>query len=159
MNGTSQLATAEMRLMPPRITAPVSTASTMPVTDGATPNDVCIAAAMLFDCTMLPMPKPATPPNTAKAVPSHAQRLPRPFLIAYIGPPTKRPCASRSRKCTASTTSAYLVAMPTSAVIHIQNTAPGPPSAIAVATPAMFPTPIVAARQVISAANGLTSPG
>ena len=49
--------------------------------------------------------------------------------------------------------------MPTSAVIHIQNTAPGPPSAIAVATPAMLPTPMVAARQVISAANGLTSPG
>jgi len=53
---------------------------------------------------------------------------------------------------------AYFVAMPTSAVIHIQNTAPGPPSAIAVATPAMLPTPIVAARQVIRAANGLTSP-
>ena len=48
--------------------------------------------------------------------------------------------------------------MPTSAVIHIQNTAPGPPSAIAVATPAMLPTPIVAARQVISAAYGVTSP-
>ena len=49
--------------------------------------------------------------------------------------------------------------MPTSAVIHIQNTAPGPPSAMAVATPAMLPTPIVAARQVMSAENGLTSPG
>ncbi len=49
--------------------------------------------------------------------------------------------------------------MPTSAVIHIQNTAPGPPSAMAVATPAMLPTPMVAARQVISAENGLTSPG
>ena len=123
-----------------------------------TPNEVCIAAAMLFACTMLPMPKPASPPNSAKTVPSHAQRLPSPLRIAYIGPPTQRPSASRSRKCTASTTSAYFVAMPTSAVIHIQNTAPGPPSAIAVATPAMLPTPIVAARQVISAANGLTSP-
>ena len=97
MNGTSQFATAEMRLIPPSITAPVSTASTIPVTDGAIPNEVFMAAAMLFDCTMLPMPKPATPPKMANVVPSHAQPLPRPFLIAYIGPPTKRPCASRSR--------------------------------------------------------------
>ena len=113
---------------------------------------------MLFDCTMLPMPKPARPPNSANVAPSQAQRGPRPLRMAYIGPPTKRPFASRSRKCTASSTSAYLVAMPTSAVIHIQNTAPGPPSATAVATPAMLPTPMVAARHVISAAYGLTSP-
>jgi hypothetical protein len=42
--------------------------------------------------------------------------------------------------------------MPTSAVIHIQNIAPGPPMAIAVATPAMLPVPTVAARAVIRAA-------
>ena len=106
---------------------------------------------MLLSWTMLPMPKPASPPNSAKAPPSQAQRLPRPFLIAYIGPPT---CSPR-----ASTTSQYLVAMPTSAVHHIQNSAPGPPMKIAVATPAMLPVPTVAARQVISAWNGLISPG
>ncbi len=78
--------------------------------------------------------------------------------MAYIGPPTCSPLASTSRYCTATTTSAYLVAMPTSAVHHIQNSAPGPPSAMAVATPAMLPVPTVAARQVISAANGLISP-
>ena len=145
MNGTSQFATEAMRLMPPRITAPVITVSTTPVTTGLMSNEPCMAAAMLFDCTMLPMPNPARPPNSANIVPSQAQRGPRPLRIAYIGPPTNRPLASRSRKCTASSTSAYLVAMPTSAVIHIQNTAPGPPSATAVATPAMLPTPIVAA--------------
>ena len=42
--------------------------------------------------------------------------------------------------------------MPTSAVIHIQKRRPGPPSAIAVATPAMLPVPTVAASAVISAA-------
>ena len=42
--------------------------------------------------------------------------------------------------------------MPTSAVIHIQKSAPGPPMAIAVATPAMLPVPTVAASAVISAA-------
>ena len=36
--------------------------------------------------------------------------------------------------------------------------APGPPSAMAVATPAMFPVPTVADNAVISALNGLTSP-
>ena len=48
--------------------------------------------------------------------------------------------------------------MPTSAVIHIQNTAPGPPSAMAVATPAMLPVPMVAASAVIRDWNGVISP-
>jgi hypothetical protein len=55
---------------------------------------------------------------------------------------------------TAQTASAYLVAMPKSAVIHIQNRAPGPPRAIAVATPAMLPVPMVAESEVIRALNG-----
>ena len=97
MNGTSQFATAEIRLMPPSTTAAVSTKITTPVTSGVTPNEVCIAAAMLLACTMLPMPKPARPPNSANAAPSQAQRGPRPRRIAYIGPPTQRPSASRSR--------------------------------------------------------------
>src|SRR5690606_537836 len=56
------------------------------------------------------------------------------------------------------TTSQYLVAMPTRAVHHIQNSAPGPPRKMAVATPAILPVPTVAARQVISAWKGLISP-
>ena len=35
----------------------------------------------------------------------------------------------------------YEVDAPRKAIIHIQNTAPGPPNAIAVATPAMLPVP------------------
>ena len=50
----------------------------------------------------------------------------------------------------ASTASEYFVAMPTSAVIHIQNTAPGPPMAMAAATPTMLPLPMVAESAVIS---------
>ena len=69
-----------------------------------------------------------------------------------MGPPTHWPLAFFSRYFTATTTSAYLVAMPTSAVIHIQNTAPGPPTAMAVATPAILPVPTVADRAVIKAA-------
>jgi hypothetical protein len=41
--------------------------------------------------------------------------------------------------------------MPTSAEIHIQKTAPGPPAAIAVLTPAIFPTPMVAAMAELTA--------
>ena len=48
--------------------------------------------------------------------------------------------------------------MPTKAVSHIQNNAPGPPNAIAVATPAILPVPIVAESEVIRALNGLISP-
>ena len=50
------------------------------------------------------------------------------------------------------------MAIPTSAVIHIQNTAPGPPKKIAVATPAILPVPMVAASAVIKALNGVISP-
>ena len=45
----------------------------------------------------------------------------------------------------------YFVAMPTRAVTHIQNTAPGPPRWIAVATPAILPVPTVADSAVARA--------
>ena len=48
--------------------------------------------------------------------------------------------------------------MPSSAVIHIQNSAPGPPRATAVATPAILPVPMVADSEVISALKGEISP-
>jgi hypothetical protein len=35
----------------------------------------------------------------------------------------------------------YEVDAPSNAITHIQNTAPGPPAAMAVATPAMLPMP------------------
>ena len=40
-----------------------------------------------------------------------------------------------------------------SAMIHIQNTAPGPPTAMAVATPAMLPVPTREAVETIMAWN------
>ena len=48
--------------------------------------------------------------------------------------------------------------MPTRAVIHIQNRAPGPPMAMAVATPTMLPVPMSAAMAVIRAFQGDISP-
>ena len=43
-----------------------------------------------------------------------------------------------------------LDAPPMKAMSHIQNTAPGPPSAIAVPTPAMFPTPTREAAEIVN---------
>ncbi|WP_290572314.1 hypothetical protein [Agathobaculum sp.] len=48
--------------------------------------------------------------------------------------------------------------MPKNAEIHIQNTAPGPPSVSAVATPAMLPVPTVAASAVHIVAKGEGAP-
>ena len=45
------------------------------------------------------------------------------------------------------------VAEPNKAMIHIQNTAPGPPVAIAVATPARFPVPTRVATLTAKAWN------
>ena len=63
-----------------------------------------------------------------------------------------------SRKWTASIDSAYFVAIPNKAASHIQKSAPGPPSAIAVATPTIFPVPIVADNAVHSALKLESSP-
>ena len=59
---------------------------------------------------------------------------------------------------TASRPSAYLVAIPKKAAIHIQKIAPGPPTLTAVATPTMLPVPTVAARATQSALKLDTSP-
>ena len=62
------------------------------------------------------------------------------------------------RYLTESTASAYFVAMPKTPVSQSQRTAPGPPAAIAVATPTILPVPIVAASAVVRAPNWLMSP-
>lgn len=79
MAGTSASATRPIRLMPPRMTAPVTTVSTMPVSQTGTPKVFSATPAMALACTMLPMPKPAKPAVSAKATPSQRQRGPRPF--------------------------------------------------------------------------------
>ncbi|UTN74147.1 hypothetical protein NMC42_20645 [Pseudomonas aeruginosa] len=48
--------------------------------------------------------------------------------------------------------------MPTSAVTHIQNTAPGPPRVTAMPTPAMLPAPTRPARLSIRAWKELSWP-
>ena len=75
-----------------------------------------------------------------------------------MGPPEALPFSSIIRYLTASTPSAYLVAIPKKAASHIQKSAPGPPAFTAVATPTILPVPTVAARAVHKAWKLLMSP-
>src|SRR5262245_41216239 len=76
--------------------------------------------------------------------------------MTYIGPPWISPAESFPRYMTERALVKKLVDMPTRAVTHIQNSAPGPPRAMATATPAMLPIPTVDASAVESASYGLT---
>src|SRR5262245_24965848 len=68
--------------------------------------------------------------------------------ITYIGPPCSSPAESLPRNITDRLLVKKVVDIPTKAVTHIQNNAPGPPILIATATPAMFPIPTVEASAV-----------
>ena len=62
------------------------------------------------------------------------------------------------RNRTPRNASEYFDAIPSTPVTHIQNSAPGPPIPIAVATPTMLPVPTVAASAVVRAWNWEMSP-
>ena len=156
MSGTSMLHTFEMLLTPPMITAAVSSVSTTPHTSVPIPYEACIMVDMALACTVHPMPKAAKAVNTANSTP--ILRQPKPRSKAYMGPPCMRPPSDLTRYFMASSASAYFVEMPNTPVSQHQNTAPGPPSATAVATPIMLPVPMVAASAVANAPNCDTSP-
>ena len=64
----------------------------------------------------------------------------------YVGaPPFQFPSLSLVRVATPNTASAYFQAIAANPMIHIQNIAPGPPMAIALPTPIIFPVPMVLA--------------
>ena len=111
---------------------------------------------MALAWTVLPIPKDAMAVKTAKSTAIHFQPSPR--SKAYIGPPNNRPSFVFTRYFTANNPSAYFVEMPKRPVSQHHSTAPGPPSATAVATPTMLPVPMVAARAVANAPNWLTLP-
>ncbi len=100
---------------------------------------------------MFPIPKAATAVNTANNTAAHFIFNPR--SRAYIGPPNIVPSDVRTLYFTPSRASEYFVAMPNTPVNQVHSTAPGPPSATAVATPTMLPVPIVAAKAVVRAPN------
>ena len=156
MKGTSLSETRVMDLMPPMITRPTSTLSTMATGSAGMWKFWVMLPTTALACTMQPMPKPHSDASSANSMP--AQRACRPRSSAYIAPPIMVPFSLFTRYFTAMMVSAYLVAMPNTPVSHIHSTEPGPPSAMAVPTPTMLPVPMVEDSAVVSAPNWETSP-
>ena len=142
--------------MPPKITSAVKAATAIPINAGEIFRFSLHTVAIALTWVAHPIPKEANPPKKAKSSASHFICNPR--SSAYIAPPCIRPSFVLTRYLTAIRDSLYLVAMPKTPVSQHQRTAPGPPSAIAVPTPMIFPVPIVEASAVVSAPNWLTSP-
>ena len=145
-----------MDLIPPKITRAVRTATAMPITAGGIWRFSLHTVAMALTWVAHPIPKEAKPPKNAKIRPS--QRIFKPRSKAYMAPPCIRPSLVLTRYFTAMRDSLYLVAIPKTPVSQHQRTAPGPPRAIAVRTPMIFPVPIVEVSAVVRAPNWLTSP-
>ena len=141
---------------PPMITAAARSISTAPLTSVLIPYEACMIVEMALACTVQPVPNAAMAVKTANKTP--ILRHPKPRSNVYIGPPCMRPPLDFTLYFMASKASEYFVEMPNTPVSQHQSTAPGPPNATAVATPMMFPVPIVAAREVASAPNCDTSP-
>ena len=97
----------------------------------------------------------ATPAMSAYVEASHGSF--RPSRNAYIGPDLMvAPLASRH--VTPSTASVNLIVVATKPYAQIQNSAPGPPETMAVATPAILPVPMVPESAVMNAWNGDKAP-
>ena len=164
MNGTMTVATRAMRVMPPRTTALTVTAIAMPMASlsqksgMSTPAPDAVSAMASVSWLAFMMHRVPKSPATANVTASHFHLSPSPCVIMCMGPPAYLPSGVRVRYLIASTPSWYLVHMPTRALTHIQNTAPAPPMAIAIATPAMLPIPTVAATTEASAWAELMAP-
>ena len=72
-------------------------------------------------------------------------------MIKYIGPPCNTPLLSLPLNIIAREEVKNFVDIPTKALIHIQKIAPGPPIAMATATPEILPIPTVAESAVVNA--------
>ena len=110
----------------------------------SSPKAPTIAPTMVLTCTELKAKPKAmirkseniTPPSGLEAFPERSRRGRRTGpVVALLEELGERGLAKP-------------VAMPTSAITHIQKIAPGPLSVIATATPAMLPVPTRAASEV-----------
>ncbi len=144
-----------MRRMPPSTTNATVAAIAMPIVSFTSISFSAVApvAAARASASWLAFMMQSVPnmPATANPTANGRQLLPMARSIMCIVPPQCVPSGDVERNFTASTPSWYFVLIPTMALTHIQNTAPGPPMAIAIATPAMLPIPTVAATTDTSA--------
>src|SRR6056300_1054306 len=92
-----------------------------------------------------------TPPKNFPNVLNRGLISGSPFLITHIGPPLGSLGFSIFLYSIDKVTSENLSAIPNTPTTHIQNIAPGPPSAIASATPPIFPRPTVADNAAVKA--------
>ena len=147
-----------MERSPPVTTSRRRIVSTNALFSLATPNVSCIASAIEFACVILPIPRDTSTVLPAKNTASiFASRSPGNALVSVTtGPPQYVPSFLCIRYCTERKLSENFKASPTTAASIIHPSAPGPPSAIAEATPTILPVPISAASSVISDANGET---
>ena len=116
-----------MERMPPRITTAVSTVITAPVIQGETRNVSCASER---DRVRLHHAADAEGGHGGERGEDHGQPA-QASGRARARTSARRPscpAACVTRYFTASTASAYLVAMPKTPVSHIQSTAPGPPA-------------------------------
>lgn len=164
ISGTRVSQIAEITLMLPKIITEAAKVIAIAKTHiGISGNNVANELLMAEVCTALPIPKDASIVKIAKApAPNFVAQcvLITSFLFLlkarrkiYIAPPSISPLESLTRYLIARYVSVYFVAMPKIPVSHIQKTAPGPPAAMAVPTPIIFPVPKVAERTVHSAPN------
>ena len=152
--------TLEMEVIPPTMTASVRTVRAAPMISLENPNVALTAVVIEFAWVIFPIPKEAMTVNMAKRKPiqSPALLFLNPFFMVNMGPPFISPFAFTSRNLKPSIHSENFVVRPKQAETHIHTRAPGPPANMAVATPTIFPVPMVAASAVISAEKGETSP-
>ena len=150
MNGVIIDATFAMRFTPPTITTPSRAARIMPDVSVDTGNALCIVDEAPLDCTIVRHTAQAMMVITAKTIPSQRWRSPSSKILN--GPP-RYPLEWRNLYICDSVDSTKAVDAPKNATTHIQNTAPGPPNAMAVATPTMFPVPTLPERAMQNASN------
>ena len=164
MKGTSVAVTLPMRLMPPMMTSPTRMASTMPVAALGTSKYSWVSSPTFQAWNMLPPVDVEISRQLQKTMPIKRPSRGRPrrsiaLAATYMGPPCGLSRSSVFRYSIASVTSVSLMLMPRKPITHIQNMAPGPPSAMASATPPMLPRPTVADNAADRAWKWLIAPG
>jgi len=133
---------------PPMITSHVSTAIASPAQSLGTPNWLLITSAIEFGWVNGVVVSAATPRD--ESVDPRERR--RTETVAQVVHRTRRDAgAVRDAELQAERRLAELDRGGKEPYAQIQNSAPGPPDTIAVATPAMFPMPIDAASAVMKA--------
>ena len=121
----------------------------MPVIQLGTPKYSCVNSPTFQAWNMLPPVDVDTSNITLNTIPI-ARPSPPMFLrssarhATHIGPPCGLSGLSVLRYSIDIVTSVSLIAMPRKPMTHIQKIAPGPPSAMASATPPILPRPTVA---------------